>query len=102
MQYGHISGSGEPRTGRGTQRYLTSAEGRITSLSLLAALCPAQPQRLFAFFATKAYCWLMFNLQSTRTPRTFSAKLLPRWLAPAYTAEEIIHFQLQDFTVALV
>ncbi|KAK4826741.1 hypothetical protein QYF61_010994 [Mycteria americana] len=29
-----------------------------------------------AFFVAKARCWLMFNLVSIRTPRSFSAKLL--------------------------
>jgi len=35
-----------------------------------------QPIVLLAFFATTAYCWLMFNILSTRTPRSFSEKLL--------------------------
>ncbi|KAK4807064.1 hypothetical protein QYF61_018405 [Mycteria americana] len=36
-----------------------------------------------AFFATRAHCWLMFNLVSTRTPRFFAEKLLPSWASPS-------------------
>ncbi|KAK4830007.1 hypothetical protein QYF61_008177 [Mycteria americana] len=44
-----------------------------------------QPRIPLAFFAVKAYCWLMFNLMSTKTPRSFSAKLLSSWVALAHT-----------------
>jgi len=81
-----LSGNGEPRTGHSVRRYVTSVEGGITPLNPQATLYPVQPQRLFAAFATRAYCWRMTDLPSTRTPRTFSANLLPRWLAPACTA----------------
>ncbi|KAK4810782.1 hypothetical protein QYF61_008754, partial [Mycteria americana] len=63
---------------------LTSAEerGRITSLDLLAILCLMQP-RIPLALAARAHCWLMFNLVSTRTPRSFSARLLSSWVAPS-------------------
>ena len=42
-----------------------------------------QPRRLLVCFATWAHSWLMVNLVSIRTPRSFSAKLLSSWSAPA-------------------
>jgi len=59
---------------------LTGAEqiGRITSLYLLATLALMQPRTPLAFYITSARCWLMFNLVSIKTPRAFSAKLLPK------------------------
>ncbi|KAK4831895.1 hypothetical protein QYF61_020042 [Mycteria americana] len=53
-----------------------SKRGRITSLDLLAVPCLVKPQRLLAFFATNAHCWLMVNLVPTSTSRAFFAKLL--------------------------
>ena len=58
---------------------LMSTGGRITFLCLLATLL-TQPMMLLAFRA-RARCWLMFNLVSTRTPRSYSAKLLSSWMA---------------------
>ena len=49
---------------------------KITSLDLLAMLCLMQPRRLLVFLAAKVHCWLMVNLVSIRSPRSFSAKLL--------------------------
>ncbi|KAK4827398.1 LOW QUALITY PROTEIN: hypothetical protein QYF61_017803 [Mycteria americana] len=31
----------------------------------------------------RAHCWLIFNLVCTKTPKSFSAKLLSNWLAPS-------------------
>jgi len=66
---------------------LTSAEqkGRLTSLLLMAMFPLVQPRYcwLFCFLATRAHCLLMVNLVSTRTPRSFSAKLLCSWAAPS-------------------
>lgn len=58
---------------------LISAERRerITSRDLLAMLLLMQPQRLLAFFATRADHWVMFSL-STMSPRSFFAELLSR------------------------
>lgn len=43
-----------------------------------------QPRVLVAFFAVRVHLWLlMFSLVSTRTPRSYSPKLLPRWSAPS-------------------
>lgn len=66
---------------------LTSAEkrGRITSLMSLMMFFLMQPKRLSAFFATRPHCWLMISLMSTRTPSSFSAKLLSSWMVPACT-----------------
>ena len=80
-----LSCTEELRTVPSNPGVATSAEqrGRITSLSLLAILCLMQPRIPFTFFATRACCWLMFSLLSTRTPRYFSAKLLFSQLAPS-------------------
>ena len=42
----------------------------ITSLDLLATLLLMHPRIPLAFLATRAHCWLMANLLSTRTPRS--------------------------------
>ena len=64
---------------------LTSTEqrGRITSLDLLAIL-HLMLATVPLTFATGAHFWLAFNLVTTRTPESFSAKLLSSWVAPAY------------------
>jgi len=49
-----------------------SAEGRITSLNLLATLFSMHPRIPLAFLATRSHCRLTANLLSTRTPRSFS------------------------------
>lgn len=41
-----------------------------------------QPRISFTLFAPRAHCWLMFYLETTRTSRSFSAKLLSRWVTP--------------------
>lgn len=56
--------------------------GRITSLSRLPTLPWMQPQVLLDYFVTRAHWWLVLNLVSTRTPRSFSAKLLTSWSTP--------------------
>jgi len=38
---------------------------------------------LLPLFATRAHCSLMFNLVSTRSPGSFTAKLLSSWSAPS-------------------
>ena len=69
---------GSPVLDSAFQMCLTRAEkgGRITSLDLLATLFLTQPRRLVAFLAKWVHCWVMVKL-STRTPRSFSAELLP-------------------------
>ncbi|PKU48619.1 hypothetical protein llap_1071 [Limosa lapponica baueri] len=48
----------------------------MTSLDLLAMLFLMHPRIALAFLATKAHCWLMVILLSTRTPKPFAAELL--------------------------
>jgi len=52
------------------------AEGRRTSLTLLATLCAMHPGVPLAFLATRANCWFMVTLLATKTPRSFSSELL--------------------------
>ena len=56
---------------------LTRAEQRerITSFDLLATIFVLHPKIPLAFLATRAHCWLMANLMSTRTCRSFSTEL---------------------------
>lgn len=63
---------------------LAGAEERwgITFLRLLATVLLMQHTTLLAFFATRALCWLMANLKSTRIPRAFPEKLFSSRLAP--------------------
>lgn len=53
--------------------------GKITSFDLLAILRVKQPKTPLAFFTATAFCWLINNLASHRTPTPFSAK--PRALS---------------------
>ena len=41
------------------------------------------PRMPLAFLAARAHCWLMVNLSSTSTPRSFSAELLSSRSAPS-------------------
>lgn len=68
--------TGEPSTGSSTPDMISTAWNRGYHLDLLAMLFVTQPRRLLAFNAARPYCWLMFNLMSTKTSRSFSAKLL--------------------------
>lgn len=55
----------------------------MTFLSLLATVLLMLPRMSVAFCAARAHCWLMFNLLSTRTSRSLSAKLAswsPAWI----------------------
>ena len=56
--------------------------GRITSLDLLASLFSMHPRISLAFLATKAHCWLMVTLLSTRIHMS-SAELLSSRSAPS-------------------
>lgn len=53
-----------------------------------------------AIFAARVLCWLMFNLLSTRTPRSFSTELLPWQLPPACTVA--LGYSIPDAWLALV
>lgn len=57
--------------------------GRITFLHLLAILLSHVAQDKVSLFATRAHCWLMINLVSTRMPKSCSAKPLSIWIAPS-------------------
>jgi len=73
-----------------------------TSLNLLATLFLMHPRMPLAFLATRAHCWLMVNLSSTRTPRSLSAELLSSRSAPACTGAGVFPPQVQDPALALV
>lgn len=55
--------------------YQCWVERKILSFGLLSL---RQTRRLLIFCAARAHYWLMFSLESTRTPRSVSVKLLPR------------------------
>lgn len=62
---------GRPKQDAGVQIWLSRAEQekRITSLHLLTALFPMQPQVMLFYFtlSQEAHCWLMSKFLSTRT-----------------------------------
>jgi len=65
---------------------------------VVAPLLVTQPMILLVFFAARAYCWLMFNLVFTRTPKFFTAKLPSSWSAlMEYRWNGVILPQVQDF-----
>ena len=68
------------------QMGLTRAKqrGTITSLALLATPLLMEPRILLAFQAASAHCWLMSSFLSTRTPKSFSARLLSRTSSPSF------------------
>lgn len=80
---------------------LAGAEERwgITFLSLLATVLLMQHTTLLAFFATRALCWLMANLKSTRIPRAFPEKLffgMDTWEL-FLSQSRFLHLLLLDF-----
>ena len=50
-------------------------QNRVEGLDLLAMFLLMHPRISFDFLATRAHCWLMANLLSIRTPRSFSAEI---------------------------
>lgn len=64
---------------------LASAEERlwITPLDLLVTFLLRQPRMLWAFFAARAYSWLLSGLLPTLTTRSFCAELLPSQSYPS-------------------
>jgi len=79
------------------QPHQGTAEGRITSLNLPATLFAMHPGIPLAFLATRAHRWLMDNLLSTRTPRSFSTQLQPL----TALLHAVLLPQVQDSTLAL-
>lgn len=62
----------------------TRAEyGGSTASTCWQTLFIMQPKVLLAVFAARAYCCLVYSLVSTRTPRSFTAKLLSSPLGPS-------------------
>lgn len=82
----------------------TSAEerGKMSYFDLLATFFLMQHRILLVFSASRAPCCLMVNLESTRTPRCFSAKLLSSWSAPACAAAWGCSPQVKDFVFPCV
>lgn len=97
-------GSEEPRTGHSapdlshqcwTERkyHFPQPSGSIPSNAA---------QNTFGCLCCKVHCWVMVNLLSTRSPRTFSADLLYSWSVPSMCWCMIIHPQVPDFVFAFV
>ena len=62
-----------------------------------------QARRLWcAFCAARVHYWLMFTLESTRTLRSLSVKLLCRQSASARTAHRAVLPQVQDLALPIV
>lgn len=51
----------------------------LSNFYLLAMPCPTQPSILLTC-GMRARCWVLLNLVSTRTPRSFSVNLLSGWI----------------------
>lgn len=69
--------TGECRTGCNKPGVVSPvlSRGIITPLDLLAILYLMQPNIPLVLSATRAHCWLMFTLLSTRTLRPLSAEI---------------------------
>lgn len=79
-----VSPTREPRTCQSSRcGFFSEAEqgAGITSFGLLARLLLLQPRSLWAVCAATARSWFMFHLETARTARFFSAKLLSIWVA---------------------
>lgn len=62
-----------------------------------------QSKILLVFVDAKIYFWFMFNSIFTRTaPRSFSVKLLSRWVALSISWCLKLFLQLQDFAIVIV
>lgn len=75
-----LPGAGEPRTGCSAPAAVSSVQSRVENgrnpLALLAMLCAIHPRVPMAFLATRAHCWFMVTLLTTRTSQFFSTELL--------------------------
>lgn len=56
--------------------------GKIICLDLLVILCSMHPRIFLASLVARLHYWLMFNLVSTNTSRSFSAELLSHMGGP--------------------
>lgn len=74
----------------------------ITSLHLMPTLLPIRPVMLWAFFTARPCCCLMYSLLSTRTPKSFSAELLPHHSDPYwYSCKGFFPSQVQHLVFIL-
>ena len=99
---------GSPELDAALQTCLTRTawRGRVTSIELLAKLCLMQPRGLLVFFVVRTRCWLPVSLLATRTPRSFTAKLLLSWPIPSLSCclglslprSRTLNFPLLNFT----
>lgn len=58
--------------------------GKIICLDPLVILCSMHPRIFLASLVARSHYWLMFNLVSTNTPRSFSAELLSHMGGPQH------------------
>lgn len=73
--------------------------GRSVSLDLLVMLFLMQPQILQAFVATGVHCWLMANLLSNSTIRSFSDKLLSTLVTSSMYWCRVLFPRVQDLVI---
>lgn len=80
--------------------------GRISSLNQLVTPLLIQPKMLSAFFAARAYRWLMFSLVSTGTSgpslQSWFLASQPSACTGAWVIPIIIPPQVQDFALSFV
>lgn len=63
----------------------------ITSFSWLAILCLMHLRICLVLLDTRAHCWLILSLQSTKTPISLSAGLHPSLLSSSLAVHSILH-----------
>ncbi|PKU41419.1 hypothetical protein llap_8284 [Limosa lapponica baueri] len=75
----------------------------MTSLDLLVTLFLVHPRMPLAFLASRARCWLMVILLSTRTPRSFFHRAVLQRVSPQpVLVHGVIPPQVQHPTLARV
>lgn len=90
-------------TGHSTLGVATAVlKGRIISLNSLATLCLVQPRVTGLLCSEETHWWLVFNLDSTRTPRSFPEKLQCVLGGPKHTlVQGVVPPQVQDLASLL-
>lgn len=71
----------------------------LESLNLLPVLCLMKSRICLVFLADRVHCWLMSNLVSTSTSRSFSAELLSISCPQHVLVHKVVCPQMQDFTL---
>lgn len=102
MSMSHLYWGAQDRT-QHSSCVLSSAEWKEKDLYSTLPASLVQPRAPLAFFATRALCWLTFDLVSTRSPGSLYAKVLSSRVTPStFLVHRVVLSQVQDFVLPVV